>query len=1041
MALESHKKVYSIFRSRPQAASPPPAAKQLSSPSSEPPTQPAADTAQDRVEPPQQAPTSSAEPAKAAKKLVRTVSASSRATTPTNSIILTDGDDSDGSRPISGSAIGKKGKRTVEQAGGKTKKAVVADSEEEKDDEEELVFVEASTSGKGPKKAVKRKNMDKSTQEVTTPKKKGRKKTVAGAKEPGGTIDLTLSPARPSGSGFAPLSETYKKERERRKAYEPVEAPWPTAEQHGNWIVRREGPTATQVWRESLPKRSKIVGKGKGRETDEDFLGACAANLDYPTLSYPVASTSTRTSTVRSARRPLTEVASLVPSFPSHPLLHRLAAPFQSSSPHPSTLRRPGDRDRPPDEQLWTIKYGPKKAEEVLGEVSGASAMHLKEWLEELKVQAEGVGGSPKKRRRPINRGVTKPKKKKKKRPLDDFLASSDDEEDDTGAAAASAYYDLDDYISSDEDAAPSSSHRTNSISVFPSLTNLLLLHGPHGSGKTSSVHAVAQELGYEVFEVYPGMGKRRAHDLERYVGDVGKNHIMRASPKKKGGTVDLYSLFAKHGKGDGKKEDKGKGKGKGKAHGDEDLALKDVAPTPAQSLILIDEVDVLYAKEDDFWQGVVALAKDSRRPIVMTCTDHSLIPFADLGLQEIILYSHLVPQKYLEFAAPSPSLAVPYLGLLALHEGHLIDSPTLSALYDASSSRPYPPYLAQSQPGDRPIPHPLSGAPLPSRDLRKAVMQLQFEGQRRGMRGEESGEGNEGMSRWCVDGVRVLKREEEEGEEPEQGSNGAQLRAGVSSMQSGEEQNELKRLETVVGATEVLSATDALVERRNRTKLEDDDSGRFSTPADAELTFPILEPIVEDDKRTMLLFIGAEPELASEMRRLAKALWKESLKFGEIEDEALEEKRSQFSFQLFQLTAAQGSDHSLIHPPWAPAFPHPVATTLYRPFLRHMTLCDDAWVAFAGDGEHDEREESAGRVGVTMGGGGGVSAKTRRSTRHKKEKVYRRKLPWQSQEEAEWLRGSGFPGMEEEDRVVVDENERGGQQRAVDGPGLSENR
>ncbi|ORY80274.1 hypothetical protein BCR35DRAFT_259765, partial [Leucosporidium creatinivorum] len=60
-------------------------------------------------------------------------------------------------------------------------------------------------------------------------------------------------------------------------------------------------------------------------------------------------------------------------------------------------------------------------------------------------------------------------------------------------------------------------------------LTNLILLKGPHGSGKTSTVHAVANELNWSVFEVYPGIGKRGAKDIERYVGDVGKNHMVRS--------------------------------------------------------------------------------------------------------------------------------------------------------------------------------------------------------------------------------------------------------------------------------------------------------------------------------------------------------------------------------------------------------------------------------------------------------------------------------------------------------------------------------
>jgi hypothetical protein len=121
----------------------------------------------------------------------------------------------------------------------------------------------------------------------------------------------------------------------------------------------------------------------------------------------------------------------------------------------------------------------------------------------------------------------------------------------------------------------------------------LVLLVGPNGSGKTVAVQTVAQELGYEIFEVNAGMGKRRAKDLESEVGDVGRNHIVRASPRKPN-AKDFFAGF------------KSAATAKGKMNGN-GTEIQNGGPglrAPTQSLILVEEVDVLYHGEEDFWTG-----------------------------------------------------------------------------------------------------------------------------------------------------------------------------------------------------------------------------------------------------------------------------------------------------------------------------------------------------------------------------------------------------------------------------------------------------
>jgi hypothetical protein len=153
---------------------------------------------------------------------------------------------------------------------------------------------------------------------------------------------------------------------------------------------------------------------------------------------------------------------------------------------------------------------------------------------------------------------------------------------------------------------------------------NALLLTGPTGCGKSAAVHAAATELGWDVFEVYPGIGKRTGANLLALVGDVGKNHMVGEKREKKVATADKVKSFfggAKKPTGAGSAADpvaldhtpvKAKFDDKPKEAAEEGKTK--------QSLILIDEADILYEEESTFWPAVVKLIADSHRPVVITC-------------------------------------------------------------------------------------------------------------------------------------------------------------------------------------------------------------------------------------------------------------------------------------------------------------------------------------------------------------------------------------------------------------------------------------
>ncbi|CAN6625774.1 hypothetical protein TRVA0_010S02124 [Trichomonascus vanleenenianus] len=152
---------------------------------------------------------------------------------------------------------------------------------------------------------------------------------------------------------------------------------------------------------------------------------------------------------------------------------------------------------------------------------------------------------------------------------------------------------------------------------------HFLILHGPPGSGKTSAVYAAGKELSAYVFEVNASM-KRSSKDLLELLDGMGQSHLVHQ--------IDSIAN--------------------------------------PESVVLFEEADVLFEDEKSFWMGLTRFADLSKRPIVLTCSDLSVIP------QNIIEMSEL-----LEFKHSDASLQVDILLLIALNEGHLVPRKDLQAL------------------------------------------------------------------------------------------------------------------------------------------------------------------------------------------------------------------------------------------------------------------------------------------------------------------------------------------------------------------------
>ncbi|OJD30719.1 p-loop containing nucleoside triphosphate hydrolase protein [Diplodia corticola] len=344
----------------------------------------------------------------------------------------------------------------------------------------------------------------------------------------------------------------------------------------------------------------------------------------------------------------------------------------------------------------WTQKYAPKHSFNVLGSTTEVSV--LRRWLQALKVNS--VGGALKDPGTKSKKGgATKPpKKKRKKDELDDFIVDDEDVLDD-----------LDELTDPEETPAPDASHAVRKSMVrfggdVPTLGggkklhNLLLLSGPHGSGKTAAVYAVAKELGFEVFEINPG-SRRSGKDVLEKIGDMTENHLVQRHTQEQPDTAavdsdterltnavqkdiesgrqkSMSSFFKPTAQSQAKPKTLPKKKVTAKTTQEkEQPPLIKPRQNQKQSLILLEEVDVLFEDDKNFWQTVEHLALNSRRPVIMTCTDERLFHVSKDSLHAI-----------LRMSPASTDLAADYLLLLAAKEGHLLSRKTVSSLYESKS-------------------------------------------------------------------------------------------------------------------------------------------------------------------------------------------------------------------------------------------------------------------------------------------------------------------------------------------------------------------
>ncbi|RMJ03708.1 hypothetical protein CDV36_014766 [Fusarium kuroshium] len=458
-----------------------------------------------------------------------------------------------------------------------------------------------------------------------------------------------------------------------------------------------EVPVCSQVTYQDNAKKSK--GYTVAVSPDESVLGGFCTSMDLTALrnslptnddNFEPAPTELRIPTrhFESGRKAQKRIRSelrtlqLTPTEDEdHDIIGHGAPTTQPNRTHPAILRLYEELgtslsayDKSTCESMsWVQKYAPGTAAEVLQ--AGREAVLLKEWLQTLKVQSVGTGNADAGGAKGKTKSSAAPKKKRKKDKLDGFIIDSEEEANE-----------MDEVSEDDDDWAPTGSGLTKKTVIRSGdaaakggkdqgrLTNAVVISGPHGSGKTAAVYAVAKELGFEIFEINPG-SRRSGKDILEKVGDMTRNHLVqqhRADPTTeaeedevardlKSGKQGMMTAFFQPKAAAASKKSTETTKG---------------SQNQKQSLILLEEVDVLYQEDKQFWATLTEMMAQSKRPFIMTCNDENMVPLQTLNLHGIFRFSH-----------PPTDLAIDHCLLAAANEGHLLKRSAVEALYKSRNN------------------------------------------------------------------------------------------------------------------------------------------------------------------------------------------------------------------------------------------------------------------------------------------------------------------------------------------------------------------